>query len=75
MSAVVQDRTSVYRLGGGSGFLTSFCAWCAECRWGGAVFYSGGGGSPTPCVSDQEARECAQGNADEHNAERHEEGA
>lgn len=72
MSAEVRDIVTVYQLGGGSGFLATFIAECAECRWAAGSHTGGGGGSPTPWVSDEQARALAQGNADKHNHERHE---
>lgn len=71
MPAVVRDMTTVYKLGGGSGFLTSFDAWCAECPWSAGAFSGGGGGSPTPWVTNEEARGHAQRWVDRHNQERH----
>jgi hypothetical protein len=71
VTAVVVDRVDVYVLGGGSGILASFSAECATCPWSVGAFAGGGGGSPTPWVSDAEAREQAQRWADRHNAEHH----
>lgn len=73
MSAVVIDRVDVYVLGGGSGFLASFHAWCDECPWAGPSISGSGGGSPTPWNTDAAARGMAQEDADRHNAERHSE--
>lgn len=72
MPAEVRDIVTVYQLAGGSGFLAMFDAQCAECRWAAGAHSGGGGGSPTPWVTDAQARAYAQGNADKHNQERHE---